>query len=194
MQTEFRSVDLEFARALADRLLDQFEDREHGGFFFTSHDHEKLIHRNKPGHDNATPSGNGVAAFALQRLGHVLGEPRYIDAAARAIRLFYGAMQRQPSAFVSLLSALEEALAPPRIVIIRGAAPALAEWQLALCASHRPDTLVIALSDDIAGLPATLDKPASTHQVNAWVCSGVSCLPPHSDLGTIERLLDQANI
>ena len=63
MQTEFRAEDLAFARALADRLLGQFEDPDNGGFFFTSHDHEKLILRNKPGHDNATPSGNGVAAI-----------------------------------------------------------------------------------------------------------------------------------
>jgi len=192
MQGEFRVDDLAFARALADRLLDQFEDTEHGGFFFTSHDHEKLILRNKPGHDNATPSGNGIAAFALQRLGYVIGEPRYIEAAERAIRLFYGAMQRQPSAFVSLLAALEEALAPPRVVVLRGEAVAMREWQRSLRARYRPDTLVIALPDDATNLPPALAKPAAVGSVNAWVCQGVSCLPPVSDLGTIERLLNSA--
>ena len=73
-----------------------------GGFFFTSHDHEQLIHRAKPGHDNATPSGNGVAAFALQRLGHLLGEPRYLDAAERALALFYPALAQSPGGLVSL--------------------------------------------------------------------------------------------
>jgi uncharacterized protein YyaL (SSP411 family) len=192
MQAEFRADDLKFARTLADRLLDQFEDTAHGGFFFTSHDHEKLIHRAKPGHDNATPSGNGIAAFALQRLGHVIGEPRYIAAAERAIRLFYGAMQRQPSAFVSLLTALEEALAPPRVVVLRGETHALHDWQRALAARFRPDTLIFALGNDEANLPATLAKPSPSSGVNAWVCQGVSCLPPVSDLGTIERLLSRA--
>ena len=189
MQTEFRADDLAFARALAERLLDQFEDKEHGGFFFTSHDHEKLILRNKPGHDNATPSGNGVAAFALQRLGHVIGEPRYINAAERTIRLFYGAMQRLPSAFVSLLTALEEALAPPRVVVLRGEAGALREWQRALAARYRPDTLVIALNNGTAALPEVLAKPAPASGVNAWLCQGVTCLPPVAELGTIESLL-----
>jgi uncharacterized protein YyaL (SSP411 family) len=192
MQTEFRADDLAFARALADRLLDQFEDTERGGFFFTSHDHEKLIHRNKPGHDNATPSGNGIAAFALQRLGHVIGEPRYVETAERAIRLFYSAMQRQPSAFVSLLTALEETLAPPRLVVLRGDTPALGEWQRALAAHYRPDTLILALRNDESNLPPALAKPAAASGVNAWLCQGVSCLPPVSDLGTIERLLNQA--
>ena len=45
MQAEFRQTDLEFAVALADMLLEQFEDKQGGGFFFTSHDHERLIHR-----------------------------------------------------------------------------------------------------------------------------------------------------
>jgi uncharacterized protein YyaL (SSP411 family) len=193
MQAEFRAEDLAFARALADRLLTQFEDTEHDGFFFTSHDHEKLIHRNKPGHDNATPSGNGIAAFALQRLGHVIGEPRYIEAAERAIRLFYPAMQRQPSAFVSLLSALEESLTPPRMVVLRGEAHALREWQRALAARYRPDTLIVALPDHLTDLPPLLAKPLPIASVNAWLCQGVTCLPPVSDLGTIEHLLDQAN-
>ena len=192
MQAECRATDLDFAHALAERLLDQFEDRDHGGFFFTSHDHEKLIHRAKPGHDNATPSGNGIAGFALQRLGHLIGEPRYIDAAARAIRLFYPAMQRQPSAFVSLLSALEEAMAPPRIVVLRGEANVLGDWQRALAAQYRPDTLIIALRNSESNLPPALNKPPCMGGVNAWVCQGVSCLPPVSDLGTIGRLLDQA--
>jgi uncharacterized protein len=194
MQTEFRAEDLAFAQALAERLLDQFEDRAttQGGFFFTSHDHEKLIHRNKPGHDNATPSGNGIAAAALLRLGHVIGEPRYSEAAERALRLFYAAMQRQPSAFVSLLNALEETLAPPRILILRGEAHALVEWQRTLAARYRPDTLCFTLGNDLRDLPATLAKPAATTGVNAWLCQGVSCLPPVSDLGTIGRLLDSA--
>ena len=81
LQAEFREQDLELATGVADALLDHFEDRGAGGFFFTSHDHEQLILRPKPGHDNATPSGNGVAALALTRLGHLLGETRYLRAA-----------------------------------------------------------------------------------------------------------------
>ena len=41
MQTRFRREDFDWARELADALLERFEDRERGGFFFTSHDHER---------------------------------------------------------------------------------------------------------------------------------------------------------
>ena len=190
LQTEFRGEDLAFARELAEVLLAQFEDRAGGGFFFVSHDHEKLIHRAKPGHDNATPSGNGIAACALQRLGHVVGEPRYLEAAERALKLFHPLLEQHPSACVSLATALEEYLAPPQIVVLRGERRAAAEWARALAHRYRPDALVVAIPDGMAGLPAALDKPLPAGgRVNAWVCRGVSCLPALSDLAELERTL-----
>jgi uncharacterized protein YyaL (SSP411 family) len=189
LQAEFRADDLDAARQIAEILLEKFEDREAGGFYFVAHDHEKLIHRAKPGHDNATPSGNGVAAFALQRLGHLIGEPRYLEAAARAIRLYYPAMERQASGFVSLATALDEHLAPPQIVILRGDAGAMARWQQALARTYRPDTMVIALPRDAGPLPPALAKPLPADGVEAWVCRGVSCLPAIADLGKLERAL-----
>jgi len=189
MQTEFHEEDLRFARELAEILLERFEDREAGGFFFVSHDHEQLIHRAKPGHDNATPSGNGIAAFALQRLGHLVSEPRYLEAAERALKLFYPSLERQPTGFVSLATALDEYLAPPQTVILRGDIKTMAEWQRALARTYRPDTMVIALPAGSAGLPSVLDKAAPPAGVNAWVCRGVTCLAPVTDLAGLERVL-----
>jgi uncharacterized protein YyaL (SSP411 family) len=190
MQAEFRSGDLDFAREIAELLLAKFEDREAGGFFFVAHDHEKLIHRAKPGHDNATPSGNGVAAAALQRLGHLIGEPRYLEAAERALKLYYPAMERQASGFVSLATALDEYLEPPQTVVLRGDRGAMAAWQHALARAYRPNTLVIALPGDAGNLPPALAKPAPAETgVNAWVCRGVSCLPAIGDLAELERVL-----
>lgn len=184
MQAEFRGDDLAFAVELADTLLARFEDNAAGGFFFTAHDHETLIHRPKSGHDNATPSGNGIAAVALQRLGHLLGESRYVNAAERTLRLFWPQMSRSAAAFGSLLAALEEALTPPEIIILRGPAALLPEWQRALGAS--PGRLVLALPNGLRGLPPTLAKPESD-QVNAWVCRGVTCLAPTKNLAALVK-------
>jgi uncharacterized protein YyaL (SSP411 family) len=189
LQCDFREEDLQFARDLSELLLEQFEDRAAGGFFFVSHDHEKLIHRAKPGHDNATPAGNGIAAFALQRLGHLIGEPRYLAAAERALKLFYAPLERQPSGFVSLATALDEYLSPPQTVVLRGEAGALVEWQRALAKRFRPDTLVIAIPAGRGGLPPILEKAAPADGVNAWICRGVTCLPPVSNLADLERTL-----
>ncbi len=112
LQARFRAEDYAWARELADVLLAEFEDPRAGGFFFTSHDHEELFHRTKPGHDNATPSGNGVAAGALIALGHLCAEPRYVEAALRAVQLFAPALAASPGGYASLLSALEESAGP----------------------------------------------------------------------------------
>ena len=179
MQAEFRPADLAFAVELADTLLDRFEDRDAGGFFFTAHDHEELIHRPKTGHDNATPAGNGVAAFALQRLGHLLGETRYLDAAEKTLQLFWPTIAHSPGGFGSLLRALEEALTPPETIILRGPETDMGNWSRALGAD--PGRMVLALPNGLSGLPATLAKPESDN-VNAWVCRGVTCSTPTANL------------
>src|SRR5262249_13695508 len=68
-QTRFNGAELEFARELLEAVLLHFTDTRAGGFFFTSDDHETLMHRSKSFADDATPAGNGVAAFVLQRMG-----------------------------------------------------------------------------------------------------------------------------
>ncbi len=189
LQGEFHAQDLALARELADVLLDQFEDQAAGGFFFVSHDHEVLIHRPKQGHDGATPSGNGIAAYALQRLGHLTGEARYLDAARRTLELFYPLLERQPSACVSLATGLEEHLTPPQIVILRGAPGTITEWHRTLSQRCRPASLILGIGTDAGVLPAVLDKPVADSSVSAWVCRGVTCLPAISDRDELERVL-----
>jgi uncharacterized protein YyaL (SSP411 family) len=194
MQSAFDPADLEFAQEVADALLEQFEDPEAGGFYFTGRDHERLVHRPKPGHDNATPSGNGVAAFALQRLAALTGEERYRQAAERALEVFYPTMREFPAGFGSLMVALEECIAPPTTVILRGEPGALAEWSRALAREHWPSTMVLAIPSGLEGLPPVLDKPVDNVPVNAWVCQGVTCLLPISDLETLRNTCKQAVI
>jgi uncharacterized protein YyaL (SSP411 family) len=190
MQAPFRSEDLDFARALADSMLERFEDKEAGGFFFTSHDHEQLIQRTKPGHDNATPAGNGVAAFALQRLGHLLGEPRYLLAAQRTLNLFAPQLAAHPSALASLLEALEEHLEPPTSVVLRGPKDAMDSWQALLRERYSPHVMSLAIPNGIGMLPTTLAHP-ETPQVNAWICRGVNCLPPLDDPARLPGMLER---
>jgi uncharacterized protein YyaL (SSP411 family) len=193
LQTAFRAEDLAFARALAEALLERFEDAA-GGFYFTSHDHERLIHRPKPGHDNATPSGSGIAAFALARLGHLVGEPRYLAAAERSVAAVYPSMRHYPGGFASTAVALEELLAPPTIVVLRGPLPQLRPWLRSLAPEYRPATLVLGIDGVTHDLPAALDKPAAAGRVNAYVCRGVTCLEPVSRIEALREVLGPAGM
>jgi uncharacterized protein YyaL (SSP411 family) len=180
LQADFRKQDLDFAIDLAEALLSRFEDQETGGFFFTSHDHEPLIQRPKSAFDNATPSGNGIAAQSLQRLGHLTGEVRYLQAAEKTIRAFATVMGRNPAACPCMVMALDEYLVPPTVVILRGPQAGVQTWKEKLDKLWLPSTLVIALPEAIRDLPAILERPMQNN-VNAWVCRGVECLPAIAD-------------
>jgi hypothetical protein len=184
LQEQFRRDDLDFARSLAELLLARFEDRDHGGFFFTSHDHEPLILRPKTGHDNATPSGNAVAAAALQRLGHLVADARYLEAAERTLRVFYPQMARHPGGFATLSKALAEHLEPPALIVLRADSQELTRWQEALAARYLPSAMVVAVDASQEDLPPSLAKPLRSG-VNAWVCRGVNCLAPIDDLSVL---------
>ena len=138
LQARFRAADLDFLRGLADIVLARFEDKTNGGFYFTSDDHESLLHRPKPAGDDAIPSGNGIAAQVLLRLGHLLGETRYLDAAERTLTALGGAVAQYPSAHCGLLLALGEYLNPPQTVVLRGTPDALNVLARALRNALRP--------------------------------------------------------
>jgi len=190
LQSSFRAQDLAWAIEIADALLARFEDRAGGGFFFTSDDHERLLLRPKPGHDNATPSGNGVAAQALIALGHWLSEPRYLDSAERTVRAFGRELAARPAGFSSLLIALDACLEPPALLLLRGEPAACATWQRDVERHYRPSLWTLNLSQQ-QPLPDALAKPhdAAAGKVTAWLCRGTVCLPALHALSDLDAVL-----
>ena len=181
MQAEYRHTDYEFALLLADAILARFEDKENGGFYFTSHDHEVLIQRNKVAQDNASPSGNGIAAQALQRLALLSGDTKYSAAAERCLKLFLPALEQAGSYHSSLCSALAEYLQPASMLVLRGSGSNMASWQQALRSRYLPEVMIFALPENAVNLPDTLNKPL-TDKTTAWLCQGTQCLPPIAEL------------
>lgn len=185
LQTRFSTEHLHYAIWLADCLLAHFEDSSNGGFWFTSHDHETLLHRPKQFADDAMPAGNGIAAFALARLGWLLGEVRYLNAAERTLRAGWQAMQEFPHGHCSLLDALDEYLAPPEIIIIRGADEEAANWAGTVGAAYNPHRMIFSIPNDATGLPDALSVKAGNERTTAYVCRGMSCGPMVTDLKTL---------
>ncbi|MET0659305.1 MAG: thioredoxin domain-containing protein [Steroidobacteraceae bacterium] len=188
LQLQWRNEDLDWAVALAELLLAHFEDREQGGFFFTADDHEQLVHRSKSYADEALPSGNGIAARALLRLGFLLAEPKYIDAAERCLRGAWSYIERYPQAHGSLLIALEEYLQPPQVVIIRGPEQECGEWQAALNKVYAPRRLIFAIPSPTPDLPAALATKAPRAGTVAYLCEGPTCSEPIQSLSALISL------
>lgn len=182
LQCRWRSEELAFAVGLMEVVLRHFEDRENGGFYFTADDHEELMHRSKSFADDATPSGNAVAVLVLSRLGHLLGEIRYLESAERTLRAGWSPFERYPQGHATLLMALDERERGTEIVIIRGAEAEATQWRDELATTYAPGRLVFGIPDDAQDLPAGLAaKPAAQHTV-AYVCRRMSCSPPVASL------------
>jgi uncharacterized protein YyaL (SSP411 family) len=188
LQTRWRSSDLDFVRQLAEVLLDQFEDADNGGFFFTAKDHEQLIHRSKTFGDESVPSGNGVAASMLTRLGFLLGETRYLDAAERTLRAAWAGMQEYPRAHMSLVNALEDYLSALQILVIRAEASSAVHWARALSQLYAPTRMIFAIPND-AELPPGLAAKRPGETTVAYLCSGMTCSAPLANLEEVVRSL-----
>jgi uncharacterized protein YyaL (SSP411 family) len=178
LQCRWRSEDLSFSIELADLMLARFEDKADGGFFFTADDSEKLFHRTKPMIDDALPAGNGIAACALGRLGHLLGETRYLDAAANTLRAGWQSLSRVPHAHNALLLALEEHLDPPQTVVLRGEGKELERWQERCLSAYAPRRLSVAIPSAENSLPGMLKDRVAKDGVTAYVCEGHVCQAP----------------
>jgi len=181
LQATWSTTHLGFAVELADLLLKHFYDPEKGGFFFTADDHETLMHRPKPLADEAVPSGNGIAAFALQRLGFLLGETRYLVASEKTLRNAWRAIDEYPHGHVSLLSALEETIHHPEIIIIRGDDEEISRWRDSAAMIYAPRRLVFAIASETEDLPGSLAerKPVPGETI-AYRCIGSHCSLPIS--------------
>ncbi|WP_455200750.1 thioredoxin domain-containing protein [Kaarinaea lacus] len=178
LQARWNAADLKFAVELIEVVLDVFEDEKQGGFYFTSSDHEVLIQRPKVLMDESLPAGNGVAAYVLQRMGHLLGESRYLDAAEKTLRAAWDNIQRTPYAHNTLLDALEEYLYPPQAIIVRSNAEDAGYWSDYSAANHAPRRFLVAIPDTEQELPGLLEQRSVQGDFVAYVCDGHQCRPP----------------
>lgn len=198
LQARWHTEDLNWALKLADVLLDNFEDNTSGGFYFTANNHERLIQRPKTISDEATPSGNGVASFALARLGYLVGDTKYSDAAERVLQFAARAMQQSPIGHTSLLHAYEEQQHPPQIIILRGQTDKLAHWQRACGLDYTPQRLVFAIDSEEKDLPDALAEKEfrkSSHEgVTAYICQGMQCDAPIENFEELQGILAKTSI
>ena len=191
LQVRWNARDLTWAVALADALLERFEDKDAGGFFFTAHDAQALPQRPKPWMDESLPSGNGIGARALLKLGHLLGDSRYTGAAERCLRAAWPTLLDLPHACCALLLALDEYLQPAAHLVVRHRASALTDdWVAAGAASRRQGADVYFIPQEAAGLPGILSARTDSGIV-AYPCRGTSCGPPIVTIDAFERALDE---
>ena len=130
---------LEEAHRLARLAIELFADDEHGGFFLSSIDGERLVARTKELDDHPLPSGNAMLAHVLLRLARIYGDDELERRAVACSGSCGPALERAPAAFGWALCALDLHLSPPRELAIVGPVElgGRARRARALAAEHR---------------------------------------------------------
>jgi hypothetical protein len=162
------------AHRLATLAVDLFADDEHGGFFQTPRDGERLFTRAKELDDHPTPSGNAMLAFVLLRLARIWGDSALEQRGQATLHLVGDSMSRSPTAFGWMLVALDQHLAPPRELAIIGERNSDVA-RAALTSAAPTDAIAFGPADDIpllAGRSLVEGRPA------VYVCERFSCRAP----------------
>jgi len=169
---------LKEAQTLTERMIEEFWDEQNGGFFFSGKSHEDLIVRSKDYFDNATPSGNSVAAIALLRLATLTGKENYRNLSIAVLREIGETARRYPSGFGYALSAVDFLLSTPKEIAIVGKdrgdiGPLLREaWK-----RYLPNKVVAPGFGD-ENIPLLENRPLQNGRATAYVCVHYACQQP----------------
>jgi uncharacterized protein len=189
---------IESAIELAGVMIAEFHDPERGGFFYVGKGHEALIARQKDAYDNATPSGNAMAATALVRLAALTGRADFEAIARSTLQAVHLVMEKAPSAAGQSLIAVDALLVPAReFAVIAGADPT--EFRRALLAIHerfRPHKVIAPapggeVSPTLAEfVPLLKDRPAREGKVTTYICEGFACRAPVLGVESLRSALE----
>ena len=180
------------AQDLAKSMVKFFKDPQ-GGFFDTPADLTDLFTRPKDYQDNATPSGNALAAYALLQLAEFGGWEEYRSIAIEVLATLQDGFVKHPTAFGEWLQAVDFALGPVRQVAIveptssHGKNPLLRQ----LWSQYRPRLVAASASLPLPEHSPVLllDRPLIEDQPTAYVCQGFTCKLPVTDPTALEDQL-----
>jgi len=194
-ETDFDPRWIEQALELTGIVGERFADEEHGGFFTTSNDHERLLARLKSPQDGALPSGNGVHALNLLRLAELTGRRELALAGARTITSMGQLINRFPAAFSQALCAVDFLAGAPREIVISGeASDALVQGLLRCVRSMFLPQKVVALANSASNtalMPLLAEKTPLGVQARAFVCRNYACAAPQTSVEGLRRELSE---
>jgi len=176
--------------------LEHFWDADSPGFFYTSAESGRLIHRPKDWRDQSTPSGTGVCLYNMIRLHSSFDREGYAERAASVLELYRRQMDQNPWGTASLVSAYDAAvLGGTEIVVVaradqRSEVEPFAEIIGRHYVPHRIFHVIAPEEAQSEGAPMLWQgKTQRDGRVTAYVCRGFQCSEPVTVPEAIERLV-----
>jgi uncharacterized protein YyaL (SSP411 family) len=184
----------EEAIVLVNRMIEEFYDDVDGGFFYTGKSHEALIVRSKDYFDNATPSGNSVAAEVLLRLGLLTDNADYSRRATTILRQLAESGRSYPAGFGRALCALDFYLGTPKEIVIIGDRSYQTESLMKeVWKQYLPNKVIAHASTGESGassaIPLVQNRPLVNNIPTAYVCENHVCREPVTDPQRLAFLL-----
>ncbi len=179
-------------------MLERFRDPAGGGFFFTASDHEQLISRTKDLFDNATPSGNALAATALVRLGKLTGRNDFLVAAQETFQAAAAVIEQSPTAAGQMLLALDMYLGPTSemVILAENGSPDLRNILQDLRRRYLPNKVVAVRPGPFTHRSAALDplfagKSTQPGEPTLFICQEFACQAPLVGAAAIKQAVDR---
>ena len=179
-EATFDDEHLQFADSLQRIQLERFFDTDGGGGFFTTpspHPPDVLL-RLKNGMDAAEPSSNSVSARNLWRLGSMLEDDTYIQAARDTLTAFEAEVEQFPHTFAGMLGSVVMGRLGLKGVVLTGNLKAHEQVLQSLREGVQPNVTVVALGN---GRGAWLQernkllKAMNADRNSVMVCEGQTC-------------------
>lgn len=188
---------LERASALTEIMLEHFSDQQVGGFFYTSNDHEKLIARPKESQDNATPSGNAMAATVLYKLGRITGETELEEVAYKTLQSLSGQLESSSMSSAQSLIAFDFQTGPTweLVLVSEGEEEAVSGYLEQIHRKFIPNKVVVThnAAEEIAPILQTtlLGKTVRDGKPTLYQCEHGACQAPLNNPEEIEKKLKE---
>ena len=178
---------------IADQTIARFWSPDGELFHDTVADADPLVLRPRDIMDNATPSGNSLAAELLARSAVLTGSAEHAEVADAVVARERGAMERYPSGVGRLLTVALLRETPHVEVTVVGEPNQVAGMLLQAHRYPLPNRTIAGGDPEdpaVAALPAMEGRLASAG--SAFVCVGSTCFEPADSPGRLDAALRRA--
>jgi len=173
------------AKRLMEYVLTHFYDPQAAAFYYTSSLAEALIARKQEVMDNVIPSSTSGIVRALNRLGLIFDEQRYLDIASQALANVVPQMAAYGAAYSNwAIQLLEEVFGCYQVVMT---GPDWHAFRIALDAKYIPNKLI--LGGTKGDLPLLAGRVGNT--TRAYVCRDKTCSLPVENSEALLQLITQ---
>ncbi|MFQ6678314.1 MAG: thioredoxin domain-containing protein [Fidelibacterota bacterium] len=191
----FNIANLKAAIELTEMMINDFWNREAGGFYLGADHTEKLIVRSMTSYDGAIPSGNSVAVGVLNRLARITGNMDWLDMAEKIMRTFENELVQNPSSHTNMLSGFMFGLNSKEVVIVGDDGAETKTFLQSIRNSYNPERVIIFKNinktelEEIA--PWTDTQTMLEKKPTAYVCKNFACNQPTNEIGLALKQLEK---